>query len=230
MNYLNIILVLTATFFLNTVNAQFLSSTNTTVQVGWNIIDDNANSYGKLLNSESYYSDPFPGKLSLMKSISDDFKVETNMGISKMAKSYYGERYLNPGLFTCIDINLRYQINPLNSFFKSLWRRNSILSYISQCGITIEPIVGFGYTSRTQTVFSRSLTFNFGIGGTYWLKRNRVGILLQSVGKLGLDRNILKTGSNYIHHSCGLVWVVRGKNYYRNVQYKKFYDRDKFLY
>ena len=230
MNYLNIVLSLLFAFFLNTVNAQFLSSTNTTVQVGWNIIDDNANSYGKLLSSESWYSDPFPGKISIMKSVSDELKVELNVGVSKMKRSYYGERYLNPGLFTCFDINIRYQINPLNDFFKNLWRRNSILSYVSQGGITIEPIVGIGYTTRTQTVFSRSLTFNFGIGGTYWLKRNRVGISLQSVGKLGLDRNILKTGSNYIHHSCGLVWVVRGKNYYRNVQYKKIYDRDKFLY
>lgn len=229
MNNFKLLMSLILIFFSTLLKAQFLTSTNTTIQLGWNIIDDNANSYGKLLNKDSWYSDPFPGKLSMMKSINNDLKLELNLGVSKMRESYYGERYLNPGLFTCFDLNLRYQINPFNEFFKSLRRRNTLSSYISQGGITIEPIVGFGYTGRTQTVFNRSVNFNFGLSGTYWVKRNRVGIFLQSLGKLGLDKNIIRTGSNYLHHSCGLVWVVRGKNYYRNFQYNP-YNKDKFLY
>jgi hypothetical protein len=211
------------------VNSQILNS-STTYQIGWNIIDDNANSFGKILNKDSWYTDAFPGKISIMKSINSDWKVEGNLAVSKMKESYYSERYLNPGLFTCVDLNIRHQINPLNELFKGLWRRNSkVMSVLSQGGVTFEPIVGVGYTYRSQTVFSRAITFNFGFGTTYWLKRNRAGIMVQSIGKLGLERNIIRTGSNYINHSLGFVWVVRPSIHYRNFQYKSP-NKDKFLY
>jgi hypothetical protein len=151
-------------------------------------------------------------------------KGELNIGFSKMKESYYKERYVYPGVFTCVDLNFRIQFNPFDRFFQNLYyprRGKSLSNSISNGGISITPILGLGYTTRTQTVFDRALTFNFGIAGTYWFKRNSIGITLQSVGKLGLQTPILTTGSNYIHHSAGVVYVHKGSRYYRSLRYKK---------
>ena len=207
--------------------AQFLRnfrSKPTTFQGGWNIIDDNRNSYQDLLNFKSLYSNALPGKFSAMKTLSGRLKGEVNLGFSKMKQSYYKERYVYPGIFTCFDVNFRIQFNPFDRFFDNLYyprQGHKILNKISEGGVNLGPIFGLGFTSRTQTVFDRAMTFNFGFVGTYWFVRNKVGITIQSVGKLGLQTPFLKTGSNYIHHSAGIVYVSRGDLYYRSQRYRK---------
>ncbi len=207
--------------------AQFLRnfrSKPTTFQGGWNIIDDNSNSFQDLLSFKSMYSNAFPGKFSAMKTLSGRLKGEVNLGFSKMKQSYYKERYVYPGIFTCIDINFRIQYNPFDKFFDNLYyprQGHALLNKISLGGVNIAPLFGLGFTSRTQTVFDRAMTFNFGVVGTYWFVRNKVGITMQSVGKLGLQTPFLKSGSNYIHHSIGLVYVSRGDLYYRSQRYRK---------
>ena len=213
---------------LNTVTySQFLRnfrSKPTTFQGGWNIIDDNRNSYQDLLNFKSLYSNALPGKFSAMKTLSGRLKGEVNLGFSKMKQSYYKERYVYPGIFTCLDVNFRIQFNPFDRFFDNLYyprQGHNLLNKISLGGVNISPLFGFGFTSRTQTVFDRAMTFNFGVAGTYWFVRNKIGITLQSVGKLGLQTPFLKTGSNYIHHSAGIVYVSRGDLYNRSQRYRK---------
>jgi hypothetical protein len=208
-------------------HSQFLRnfrSKPTTFQGGWNIIDDNRNSYQDLLSFKSWYSNAFPGKFSAMKTLTGRLKGELNVGFSKMKQSYYKERYVYPGIFTCVDLNFRVQYNLFNRFFDNLYiprRGNSFGNRLSNDGINIAPVFGLGFTSRTQTVFDRAMTFNFGFVGTYWFVRNKVGITIQSVGKLGLQTPFLKTGSNYIHHSAGIVYVSRGNLYYRSQRYRK---------
>ncbi len=208
-------------------HAQFLRnfrSKPTTFQGGWNIIDDNRNSYQDLLSFKSWYSNAFPGKFSAMKTLSGRLKGEINIGFSKMKQSYYKERYVYPGIFTCVDLNFRIQFNPFDRFFDNLYyprQGHNLLNKMSLGGVNISPLFGLGFTSRTQTVFDRSMTFNFGVAGTYWFVRNKIGITLQSVGKLGLETPLLKTGSNYIHHSAGIVYVSRGDLYQRSQRYRK---------
>jgi hypothetical protein len=208
-------------------HAQFLRnfrSKPTTFQGGWNVIDDNRNSFQDLLSFKSLYSNAFPGKFSAMKTLTGRLKGEVNLGFSKMKQSYYRERYVYPGIFTCIDINFRIQYNPFDKFFDNLYyprQGHALLNKISLGGVNIAPLFGLGFTSRTQTVFDRAMTFNFGVVGTYWFVRNKVGITMQSVGKLGLQTPFLKSGSNYIHHSIGLVYVSRGDLYYRSQRYRK---------
>lgn len=99
--------------------AQFLRnfrSKPTTFQWGWNVIDDNANTYRQLININSSYSDAFPGKFSAMKTLSGRLKGELNLGFAKMKQSYYKDRYIYPGVFTCVDFNFRVQFNPLDRF------------------------------------------------------------------------------------------------------------------
>jgi hypothetical protein len=208
-------------------SAQFLGtfrSKPTTFQGGWNIIDDNRNSYQDLLNVKSWYSDAFPGKFSAAKTLSGRLKGEINIGFSKMKQSYYRERYVYPGVFTCVDLNFRIQFNPFDGFFDDLYfprRGKSFSNKLSNCGISITPIFGLGYTTRTQTVFDKAMTFNFGMAGTFWIKRGKVGICLQSIAKWGLQTPIIKTGSNYIHHSAGIVYVHKGSRYYKSQRYRK---------
>jgi hypothetical protein len=208
-------------------SAQFLGnfrSKPTTYQGGWNIIDDNRNSYHDLLDFKSWYSNAFPGKFSAMKTLSGRLKGEINIGFSKMKQSYYKERYVYPGVFTCVDLNFRVEFKPFDKMFDNMYyprRGKSLSNRISNGGISIGPVFGLGYTTRTQTVFDRAMTFNFGIAGTYWIKRGKVGVSLQSVGKMGLQTPIIKTGSNYIHHSAGIVYVYKGSRYYRSLRYKK---------
>ena len=208
-------------------HAQFLGnfrSKPTTFQGGWNIIDDNANTYRELLKISSWYSDAFPGKFSAMKTLTGKLKGEVNIGFAKMKQSYYKDRYIYPGVFTCIDLNFRIQFNPFDRFFDNLYiprRGNSFGNRLSNGGINLGPVFGLGFTSRTQTVFDRAMTFNIGVTGTYWIKRNKVGITLQSLGKIGLETPILFAGSNYFHHSVGVSYVVKGKLYHRNKRYKK---------
>ncbi len=207
--------------------AQFLRnfrSKPTTFQWGWNIIDDNANTYRELININSWYSDAFPGKFSAMKTLSGKLKGELNLGFAKMKQSYYKDRYIYPGVFTCVDFNFRVQFNPLDKFFDNLYiprRGNSFGNRISNCGINIGPIFGLGFTSRTQTVFDRAMSLNIGITGTFWFVRNKVGITLQSVGKIGLQTPFLFAGSNYFHHSAGISVVLKSALYERSQRYRK---------
>jgi hypothetical protein len=220
---LGLVLCLTATAS----QSQFLKnfrSKPTTFQGGWNIIDDNRNSYQDLLDFKSWYTNAFPGKFSAMKTLTGRLKGELNVGFSKMKQSYYKERYVYPGIFTCVDLNFRVQYNLFDRFFDNLYiprRGNSIGNRLSNGGINIAPLFGLGFTSRTQTVFDRAVTFNFGVVGTYWLVRNKIGITIQSVAKLGLQTPIIRTGSNYIHHSAGIVMVSRGNLYYKSQRYRK---------
>jgi hypothetical protein len=207
--------------------AQFLGnfrSKPTTFQWGWNIIDDNANTYRQLVKIESWYSDFFPGKFSVMKTLAGKLKGEVNVGFAKMKQSYYKDRYIYPGVFTCVDLNFRVQFNPFNKFFDNLYiprRGNSFGNRLSNGGINLGPIIGLGFTSRTQTVFDRAMTLNIGFTGTYWIKRNKVGITLQSLGKIGLETPILFAGSNYFHHSVGVSFVVKNQLYHKRQRYKK---------
>jgi hypothetical protein len=208
-------------------SAQFLTnfrSKPTTFTGGWNIIDDNANTYRELVKINSWYSDAFPGKFSAMKTLTGKLKGEINLGFAKMKQSYYKDRYVYPGIFTCVDLNFRIQFNPFDRFFDNLYiprRGNSFGNRLSNGGINIGPVMGFGFTSRTQTVFDRAFTFNIGFVGTYWIKRNDFGIVLQSMGKIGLETPLLFAGSNYFHHSVGFSYVVRNGLYQKRQKYKK---------
>jgi hypothetical protein len=207
--------------------SQFLKnfrSKPTTFQGGWNIIDDNRNSYQDLLDFKSWYSNALPGKFSAMKTLSGRLKGELNVGFSKMKQSYYKERYVYPGIFTCVDLNFRVQFNPFDKFFDNLYlprRGKSFSNTLSNGGISIAPVFGLGYTTRDQTVFDKAMTFNFGVSGTYWIKRGKLGLSMESLGKMGLQTPIVRTGSNYIHHSASIVYVHKGSRYYRSLRYKK---------
>ena len=176
-----------------------------TIQVGWNIIDDNAQTFRNIFNPKSWYSDPLPGKISAMKTLRGKLKSEIGISLVKMSKSYYKDRYLNPGIFSCVDFNFRVQFNLTNKLYTHRHYGNQLNNF----GINISPIFGIGYTNRTQTVYSKNLNLNVGGCFTLWILRNKFGLNLQSLAKFGLQKSIPLAGSNYFHHSIGITYVAR---------------------
>ena len=187
----------------------------TTIKLQSHAIDDDRNSYKGLFSLPNWSKSYIPSRISLGKTIQDKFKIDLAFCYLKMSPLIYRERYISPGTFFNTDLNVRYQINLGSSYFDKLFvpRGNSFLNGLSNMGLNIYPIVGFGYTNRSQTVYKNSINLNFGGGFTLWFVRNRLGFNIESQGKLGIDKRMPIAGSNYFHHSAGLVIVTKSSNY-----------------
>ena len=142
----------------------------TTIKLQSHAIDDDRNSFSGLLSLSNWSTSFVPTKIVLGKTIQDKVKIDLGMAYLKMNPSIYKERYLSPGSFISTDLNIRYQINLASSFFDKLYvpRGNAFLNSISNMGFNVYPIVGLGYTHRTQTVFRNSINLNVGGGFTLW--------------------------------------------------------------
>ena len=199
----------------------FLSS-STTYILGWNFIDDDANAYGRFKDKTKFIASPIPSHLAISKPIQGKIKVSFNLGYAKMTKDYYPTRYLSPGHFIFTDLNFRYQINLLNSK-QSRFPRNykKKMNLLDKMAFHCFPIMGFGYSYRTQTEFSKAATWNIGFGGTIWLVQNKFGLTWQGIGKIGVQKPFLHAGSNYITQSISLVYVQAGKSRYKRASRAK---------
>ncbi|MEY2938886.1 MAG: hypothetical protein RL062_1475 [Bacteroidota bacterium] len=187
----------------------------TTIKLQSQAIDDDRNSFSGLFTPQTWSKSYIPTKITISKTIQERLKVDWGLAYLKMNPSVYKERYLDPGVFFNTDINLRYQINFANNFFDRLYvpRGNSFLNNISNMGFNVYPVFGVGYTLRTQTIFKKSINMNFGAGLTCWFKKNRFGINMESQAKVGIDSRMPISGSNYFHHSAGIVIVTKSNNY-----------------
>lgn len=196
----------------------------TTIKLHSHAIDDDRNTFTGLLSLASWSKSYIPSRIVVGKTIQDKFKIDLGISYLKMSPVVYRERYVAPGTFFNTDLNVRYQINLGNSYFDKLFvpRGNSFLNAISNMGFNIYPIVGLGYTKRSQTVYENSINLNVGGGFTMWFVRNRIGLNFESQGKLGIDSRMPIAGSNYFHHSAGLIIVTKSSNYIgrsrRNIQ------------
>jgi len=192
-------------------------STSTTLNLGWNFIDDNAQAYNGLFKKDSYLTSPIPSRISVIKPIQGKFKAAFNIGYTKMKPEYYHARYMAPGHFLFCDLNFRYQWNIINSqqFRMGMMRNVPGSSVLSQMALSVFPILGLGYSSRNQNAFARALTSNIGFGATLWIKQYKWGITFQSLAKFGIQKPILHAGSNYINHSVSYVYVIKSKTRYR---------------
>jgi hypothetical protein len=192
-------------------------STSTTINLGWNFIDDNAQAYNGLFKKDSYLTYSLPSKISIIKPIEGKIRAALSIGYTKMQPEYYRARYLAPGHFLICDLNFRYQWNIINSqqFRMGMTRNLPGASVFSTMAISAFPVVGLGYTSRSQTVFDRTLTGNFGLGATFWLQQNKSGVTLEMMAKIGIEKPVLHAGSNYFHHSISYTHVIKSKTNYR---------------
>ena len=185
----------------------------TTIQLGWHALDDDAKAYSKVFAVKNWSMLYFPTRLSFTKTIVSGLKAELALAYTKMNKSSYApERYMSPGIFLNVDLNARYQYTFEFDFLERLNgpKASGFNKFISGLGLNVFALSGFGFSKRSQTEFANAATFNFGFGGTFWLVSSKFGITGQSTAKWGLQKPFLHAGSNYIHHSLGLVYVTEG--------------------
>jgi hypothetical protein len=185
----------------------------TTIQVGWHALDDDAAAFKGFFDYKKWSMLYYPTRVTVSKTVVSNLKAELALAYTKMNQAAYSrERYLAPGVFFCADLNVRYNFT-IN--FPALERLDQpkatpLQKFASGLALNFFPVTGFGYSQRTQTEFAKSPTFNLGFGGTLWLNKNKFGIVAQTMGKWGLQKPILRAGSNYIHHSVGLIYVTDG--------------------
>jgi hypothetical protein len=185
----------------------------TTIQVGWHALDDDASAFKGLLKHQNWSMLYYPTRVTVSKTVVSNLKAELALAYTKMNKAAYAsERYLAPGVFFCADLNVRYNFT---ISFPALERLDQpkatpLQKLASGLALNFFPVGGFGYSQRSQTEFAKAATLNLGFGGTLWLNKNKFGIVAQTMGKWGLQKPIVRAGSNYIHHSVGLIYVTDG--------------------
>ncbi len=163
---------------------------------GWNIVDDNGEPFKHLFDISKAWSMPFyPSQLST---------------------EILGRRYLSYGILLSYN---RYKAGKVinNVEIKkgryNFFSADAFVKYHLKYHVKIPPrfdpyaVTGLGYTSRGIGPYNSTFTYNLGIGTNIWIN-NIVGINIQSIAKFGLRSPIFKTGSNYLHHSFGLVFIL----------------------
>jgi len=211
-------------------NAQLTSVTDfiykpTTFQLGWHALDDDASAFKDFASLRKWSMVYYPARITATKTIVSDLKLELALAFTKMRQSsYHEDRYLAPGNFFSSDLNLRYNFPIDFPFLERLYepKASNFKKMVSKFGMNLYPVSGFGFTRRTQTQFANAATFNLGFGGTFWFVKNSFGLTAQSMAKWGVQKPFLRAGSNYIHHSIGVVYVSKGNPARRKSSGNKF--------
>ncbi len=197
----------------------------TTIQVGWHALDDDAKAFTGILAVQKWSMLTYPTRISLTKTISSNIKADFSVSYTKMKQSSYSvDRYLAPGNFYNADLNVRYQVPIPFTRLEQLYspQAKGFRKFMSNLGMNVFPLGGVGFTKRTQTKFANAVTLNVGVGATFWFLKGQLGVSAQSMAKWGMQAPLFRAGSNYLHHSAGLVYVLnttskKGGNSFRGV-------------
>lgn len=173
----------------------FITKTPWIIQLGGNVVDDDGKPFNKVFDVKNSWN-LFPsGKLSIEKEFNYNWNVELafNYNSFKAGKTINNDVYTSSGTFFSVDLNGK-----------------KILTKVFR----IEPYLfsGFGYTMRTVSKYKSTPTLNAGFGFNIWAIDNVLGFNIQGSGKFGLTSPILKTGSNYLQHSLGIIYKFSGNN------------------
>lgn len=162
---------------------------------GWNVVDDNSKPFKKLFDfRKSWNIRPYPTQLTIEKSHKYGLSYcgMFNFNIYKPGKIINGKDNTGSFLFFSIDALAKYH-------FKEHFRLQE------WCDIYFP--LGAGYTLRFAPPYRSTAMFDIGLGANFWIKK-WVGINVQSLAKFGLRSPIIRTGSNYLQHSVGLVFKI----------------------
>jgi len=198
-----ILSILLFTFILGNVHAQPYKTIKKNkpydwmIGISWSAIEDDGSPFSgvfNVVNNWNYLL--YPTRISVDHYLRDGWSIEAvgTYNTSLSNKTVNGITGAS-GIFISTDINSKYS-------FTNLYVPN--LKWF-------DPYVnmGLGYTFRSRANTSPHVpTVNLGFGMNFWISHN-FGIQLHSTAKLGLYPTRLKTSSNYLQHSTGLVyrWV-----------------------
>lgn len=172
----------------------FITKTPWILQVGGNVVDDDGKPFNKVFDVKNSWN-LFPSaKVAIEKELKYNWDIELSFTYNhfKAGKTVNGDVLKSSGTFFAIDLNGK----------KILTRLFRVEPYLFS---------GFGYTLRNQK-YPNIVTLNAGFGFNIWAIDNVLGLNIQGSGKFGLTSPILKTGSNYLQHSAGIIYKFSGNN------------------
>lgn len=173
----------------------FMTKTPWLVQLGGNVVDDDGKPFNKVFDTKNSWN-MFPSvKVAVEKECRYNWNIELAFSYNslKTGKIINNDLVTGDGSLMAIDLNGK----------KILTRLFRIEPYLFS---------GFGYTMRSTAKYKSTATLNAGLGFNIWAIDNVLGINIQGCGKFGLTSPLLKTGSNYLQHSAGLIWKISGNN------------------
>lgn len=189
----------------------FITKTPWILQVGGNVVDDDGKPFNKVFDAKNAWN-LFPSaKVAIEKECRYNWNIELAFTYAslKAGKTINNDVVASTGTFFAVDLNGK----------KILTRLFRIEPYLFS---------GFGYTMRTVSKYKTTATLNAGFGFNIWAIDNVLGFNIQGSGKFGLTSPLLKTGSNYLQHSAGLIWKFSGNRKRlkaARLHIKKTYDK-----
>lgn len=183
--------------------------------VGWNAVDDNGTPFKKLFALRKAWNIPwYPSQLSA-EILGDEgwaWGGIFNFNMYKGNKIINGTAAGGSFPFISIDAFAKYHLN------NKLNIKKRYDPYIP---------MGAGYTLRFIAPYRHTIMVNFGLGINIWMTP-KIGLNLQTMAKFGCRSPFIKTGSNYLQHSGGLVYMIdnttRKKHSMTKPRYKWVHD------
>lgn len=173
----------------------FITKTPWIIQLGGNVVDDDGKPFNKVFDAKNSWNIFPSAKLAIEKEFRYNWNVELAFTYNslKSGKTINNDLVTGDGTFFAVDLNGKKVLTKL---------------------FRIEPYLfsGFGYTMRSISKYKSTATLNAGFGFNIWAIDNVLGFNIQGSGKFGLRSPILKTGSNYLQHSLGLIWKFSGNS------------------
>jgi len=172
----------------------FITKTPWIIQLGGNVVDDDGKPYKNVFDVKNAWNiNALSLKLAIEKELNYNWNIELaiNTNAYKSGKIINGNVITSSGNFFSVDLNGK----------KIITKAYRIEPYLFS---------GFGYTMRTVSKYKDVATLNAGFGFNIWAIDNVLGINIQGAGKFGLMSPLLKTGSNYLQHSAGIIYKFSG--------------------
>jgi OOP family OmpA-OmpF porin len=177
---------------------------NWIIGLGWNAVDDDGKPFRNLFRFQPTWNIlPYPQRLTLDRYIKKGWSAEMIFCFNKYNPTKDINNVIITGsfLFFSLDFMAKYDLNQL-----------------IETGKWFNPYTTFGIggTLRTIKVHPISGTINLGLGFNIWFNEHW-GLNFQSIAKFAISPNFIRTSSNYLQHSAGVVYKF-------DIDKKKVYD------
>ncbi len=183
---------------------------NTTIQIGFNAIDDDESRIRELLNTSVWSITPFPSKISLSKKVYDSYHAEISFGFSHLKPLPVEVKFVDPFLYYFAEFNIRYHFDFFAKYGgvsggrRTFGRRSKF--NLSEMSLTAYPLIGAGFHHISQDRNKSMATFHLGFGAQWWLKEEVFALNIQTIGKFGLHVQPPARIGNLIHYSAGVCF------------------------
>jgi hypothetical protein len=181
-----------------------LKPTPWVIGVGWNMVADNGNPFKKDFKSRTWQAPAYQTTFRLEKYIDKGWSAVFYFSYNKFKKgSLINSEIPAPANSDLIafDFNAKYN-------FCELYDVNQKWFKFKEKVFDLYATSGIGYTIRHTLRVKDVCTFNFGFGTNIWLYKGW-GVNLQAMAKFGLTGPLIKTPTNYLQASFGVIYTFK---------------------